>query len=195
METQHDRDCVRVMGIDPGSRTLGFSITTCFPYEQIFQLDEAWTLITEKVLQLKRFRVDRVGEHQVRLEAIEEEVYQALVHFHPDVVIMETPYLGRLPQSFFVLTQVMTAIGRAVERYSSAMILQKIDPATVKKAIGVPGNSSDKELVRKAVEALQCLDNLSDRTLQSLDEHAIDATAVAHYYCVSELGLEWKKPC
>lgn len=194
METQPDRDCVRIMGIDPGSRTLGISITNCFPYEQQLSLIDAWTLHTDQHLRLKRFRADRVGEHQVRLEAIEEEVFQALENFYPDVVIMETPYLGRLPQSFFVLTQVMTAIGRAVQRYSAAMYLDKIDPATVKKTIGVPGNSSDKELVRQAVNALPNLENLSERTLESLDEHAIDSIAVTHYYCVSELGLEWKKP-
>lgn len=194
MVIEHDKDCVRVMGIDPGSRTLGISITTCFPYEQLWQLDEAWTLNTELEIRRNRFRADRVGEHQVRLEAIEKEVLRALQNFYPDVVIMETPYLGRLPQSFFVLTQVMMAINRAVDAYSAAMFLNKIDPATVKKAIGVPGNSSDKELVRKAVELLPNFENLSDRTLGSLDEHAIDAIAVSHYYCVSELGLEWKKP-
>lgn len=194
MDGEHDRDCVRVMGIDPGSRTLGISILTCFPYEQKLQLDEAWTLNTEKVIQLKRFRVARVGENQVRMEAIEEEILMALQNFYPDAVVMETPYLGRLPQSFFVLTQVMVAIGRAVDAYSAAMFLNKIDPSTVKKTIGVPGTSSDKGLVRKAVEGLANLENLSGRPLKSLSEHAIDATAVGHYYCVSELGLEWKKP-
>ena len=158
-------------------------------------MDQAWTLNTELALRLRRFRADRVGDHQVRVEAIEEEVFEALCEFHPDVVIMETPYLGRLAQTFFVLTQVMVAIGRAVERYSAAMYLQKIDPSTAKKAIGVPGNSSDKSLVRKAVLGLKNLDNVSDKPLEDLDEHSIDAIAVAHYYCVTELGLEFKKPC
>lgn len=195
MDTRHDRDCVRVMGIDPGSRTLGIAITTCFPYEQCWTLDEAWTLNTEYHLQQKRFRAARVGDHQVRMEAIEEEVFEALCNFYPDVVIMETPYLGRLPQSFFVLTQVMVAIGRAVDRYSSAMHLEKVEPSVVKKAIGVPGNSPDKTLVAKAVMALKNLENLSEKPLSELDEHSIDATAVCHYYCTTELGLEWKKPC
>ncbi|MOA47364.1 hypothetical protein D3C78_1699920 [compost metagenome] len=74
------------------------------------------------------------------------------------------------------------------------MFLEKIDPSTVKKAIGVPGNSSDKELVRKAVYALPNLENLSDRELDSLSEHAIDSIAVAHWYCVEELGLVWVNP-
>ena len=195
MEVRHDRDCVRVMGIDPGSRTLGIAITTVFPYEQEWTLDEAWTLNTELALRLKRYRAERVGDHQVRIEAIEEEVFDALCEYHPDAVIMETPYLGRLPQPFFVLTQVMVAIGRAVQRYSAAMHLEKIDPSTAKKAIGVPGNSSDKSLVRKAVLGLKNLENVSDTPLTSLDEHSIDAIAVAHYYCVTELGLEFKKPC
>lgn len=189
------RDCVRVMGIDPGSRTLGISILTCFPYEQKLSLDEAWTLNTELDIRRRRARADRLGEGTVRLEAIEQEVALALQNFYPDVVIMETPYLGRLPQSFFVLTQVMMAISQAVAKFSNALYLNKIDPSTVKKSIGVPGNSSDKELMRQAVYALPYLENFTQRELSELDEHAIDATAVGHYYCVSELGLEWKKPC
>jgi crossover junction endodeoxyribonuclease RuvC len=193
METT-DRDCVRVMAIDPGSRSLGISIVDCFLHEQELVLTEAWTLTTEQALRRQRFRAARIGEHAVRLEAIYTEVLHGLQTYYPDAVVMETPYLGRLPQSFFVLTQVMTCIERAVADYSSAMYLQKIDPATVKKAIGVPGNSSDKELVRQAVYALPNLENLSGRSLESLSEHAIDGTAVAHYYCVSELGLKWVKP-
>lgn len=188
MEIEH-RDCVRVMGIDPGSRTLGISIVDCFLYEQQLVLTEAWTLNTEQAIRRNRFHAARVGEHQVRMEAIRDDVLLGMQNYYPDVVIMETPYLGRLPQSFFVLTQVMTAIEQAVAAYSTAMFLEKVDPATVKKAIGVPGNSSDKELMRKAVNALPYLENLSGRTMESLSEHAIDSTAVAHYYCVSELGL------
>lgn len=183
------RDCVRVMGIDPGSRTLGISFVDCFPYEQHLTLTESWTLNTDLAIRRNRFRAARLGEHQIRMEAIHEEVLLAMQNYYPDVVIMETPYLGRLPQSFFVLTQVMTSIERAVCDYSAAMILEKIDPSTVKKAIGVPGNSSDKELVRKAVEGLEYLENLSGRELESLTEHSIDSIAVAHYYCVTELGL------
>lgn len=183
------RDCVRVMGIDPGSRTLGISMVDCYPYENTLSLAESWTLNTELAIRRNRFRAARVGEHQIRMEAIHEEVLLAMQNYYPDVVIMETPYLGRLPQSFFVLTQVMTAIERAVGDYSAAMVLEKVDPSTVKKAIGVPGNSSDKELVRKAVNGLKCLENLSDRDLGSLSEHAIDSIAVAHFFCVTELGL------
>lgn len=188
MDAEH-RDCVRVMGIDPGSRTLGISIVDCYPYEQQLALNDAWTLTTEYRLRENPFRVARVGENQARMEAIEEEILQGMQNFYPDVVIMETPYLGRLPQSFFVLTQVMTAIERAVSNYSAAMYLQKVDPSSAKKAIGVPGTSNDKELVRAAVMGLPYMENLSDRDLKELSEHAIDAIAVSHYYCVSELGL------
>lgn len=191
--TEH-RDCVRVMGIDPGSRTLGISILDCFLYEQQLVLTDAWTLNTEQALRRNRFRAARLGDHHCRMDAIHDEVLMAMQNFYPDVVIMETPYLGRLAQPFFVLTQAMTAIEHAVSDYSSAMHLEKIDPSTVKKAIGVPGGSSDKELVRQAVYGLTNLENLSDRTLESLSEHAIDAIAVAHFYCTTELGIIWVGP-
>lgn len=183
------RDCARVLGIDPGSRTLGISILDYFPYEGKLELVEAWTLVTEQAIRNNRWRTVLIGEHEARLEAISAEILTALKTHAPDAVAMEIPYLKRLPQTFSVLTQVMRAIEYAVKSYSLAMPLAKYDPSTVKKAIGVPGNSPDKTLVYKAVSGLACLENVSGRSLESLSEHAIDATAVAHCYCVDEFDF------
>lgn len=181
-------DCIRVMGIDPGSKTLGIAILDCYPKQNLLVVEEAWTLNTNRHTQRYPERCLAVGELAVRLEAIRLHTRQTLDTYRPDVAIVETPYLGRLPQAFSVLTKCLESLASALHEYSPSLTLSRIDPATAKRACGVPGNSSDKSAIQRALMNIENLRCNAQRPLAEMIEHSTDAIAIGHYYCAEMLG-------
>jgi hypothetical protein len=87
--------------------------------------------------------------------------------------------MGRFPQAFAALTECLTAIRRAVLRYDDFKPLLLVDPPTAKLAVGVKGKGSVKDDVKQGVLSLRNLLNPDNIDIQNLDEHSIDAIAVA----------------
>lgn len=181
-------DCIRVVGIDPGSKTLGIAILDCYQARNLLVVEEAWTLNTNRHIQRYPERCLAVGELAVRLEAIRLHVRQTLDTYRPDATIVETPYLGRLPQAFSVLTKCLETLTVALNEYSPSLTLSRIDPASAKRAVGVPGNSSDKGAIQRALMNIENLRCNAQRPLAEMIEHSTDAIAIGHYYCAEMLG-------
>ena len=80
--------------------------------------------------------------------------------------------------AYAALVECLDAVRRAVIKYDETLSLTVIDPARVKKAIGVSGKSGDKTLVRAALSTMEAFTLMTDISLDKLDEHAIDAIAV-----------------
>ncbi|EKD22653.1 MAG: hypothetical protein ACD_84C00020G0001, partial [uncultured bacterium] len=71
-------------------------------------------------------------------------------------------------------------IRRAVMHYDIWTSLDFVDPPTVKKAVGAHGKSQKYD-VRKKVLALKELCYNGEIPIELLDEHSIDALAVAYH--------------
>jgi hypothetical protein len=56
------------------------------------------------------------------------------------------------------------------------MNFDTIDPSTIKKSIGVKGNSGDKELMREAVRKI----TNNSVPVDIMDEHSIDSIAIGY---------------
>ena len=177
------------MGIDPGSNTLGISIVDAFLDEQRLEIVHTSTLHTKYKVAREKERAEFFGEFQLKLERIFEEICGTLGRYMPDVAIHETPYMKDHATTYARLTQVNSALANACFTHSPIMRMETIDPSTVKKNVGVPGNSNDKELVRKAVRNIGNLTNVSGVSFDAMSEHEIDATAIAYYYCTTFLGI------
>lgn len=190
---EHDGNCFRVVGMDPGSRSLGIAVLDYYPSDGMLCLEKAWTFKTNPVVANNKDRVETYGEMFVRLEAIYDHVLETLSLYRPDHVISESPYMQKHAQAYSVLVQVLAAIASGVHEYSASLVLDKIDPSTVKASLGVPGNSPDKSLMQKAIMSLRYFENRSSINLSELDEHSIDGIGVGHYYCRSALGLRLEK--
>ena len=89
-----------------------------------------------------------------------------------------------MPGAYGALVEVICGIRNAVIRYSDVKPLYKVDPSSVKQAIGAKGNA-DKNAVRDYVSKIPELINNLDNPLCSLDEHSIDAMAVAYHQLLS----------
>lgn len=170
-----------VIGIDPGSETLGLAIIEFDVATLKIVNTQARTFVGTKMVDLDNWNGIIHGDRLGRIQAHKRNLLSVFRNVNPIQVCCESPfYSQRRPSAFGVLMEVLTAIRDAVLEYDSWKILFVIDPPTVKKAVGASGNAK-KEVVREKVIELKELNYLGDTPIEDLDEHSIDAIAVA--YC------------
>ena len=166
----------RILGIDPGTNTLGVAELS-FDVETLEILNmTAKTLTAAK--HTKDFWSNGIhGDRFSRINWLEESLLDILQESDPFQIAIESPFFNRMrPNAFEPLIQIKFAVQRAVQRHSAWRCMYEIDPPTVKKAVGVKGNA-DKFVVRDGLIAM----NLpwTGTAVNMLDEHSIDAGAVA----------------
>lgn len=64
------------------------------------------------------------------------------------------------------------------------MCFYQVDPASVKRAIGAKGNA-DKDVVKYHIGLIPEIVNNLTHPLSAMDEHSVDATAVAYHQFLS----------
>lgn len=166
------------MSIDPGTVNLGVAISDITTGVGMKVLD-ASNLQLKQVLTEERIR-EVTRKFAIR-EAIRNYLYKSLVYWKPSAVISEVPYLNESLNSFLSLYECNLATREAIQMYSATMAFNGVDPASAKKALGIPGNSGDKELVFEKVTNASHID-LSLVEPKQLTEHAIDAILIGNYY-------------
>lgn len=172
---------VRMLSLDPGSRTLGLAIVECNVNSGKLKALFSRTLDTSNGLRHHSFMEEVQGSRFIRLKIIKNFLDTHLREFQPDLVVMESPFGGSNVQAFKILVDVMAQIEKATEEYGRNIALLKVDPPTVKKIHGVKGNSSDKTLMYEAVSKLPNLTLSDGMAFASMTEHEIDAIAVASW--------------
>lgn len=169
----------RIVGIDPGTNTLGVAAVDVDLVTKEIVLLDARTFDANSLLYAYGNTVQWHGERVARLLAHEDTLYGYFRYLGPHSIISESPYMGRFPQAFAALTECLTAIRRAVMRYDTFKPLLLVDPPTAKLAVGVKGKGSTKDDVKNGVLSLRDLLNPDNIDIRNLDEHSIDAIAVA----------------
>lgn len=175
---------LRVMGIDPGTDTLGVSVLdVCLATNRVSIIDaktySGSALSKDLFPHLRTIHGDKYG----RLKAHELNLYWIIEGYGPHEVISESPYMGSFASTYGALLQCLMCINNALMAYDWRMPLLLVDPASVKKNIGVNGKSGDKSLMTKAVLSLiqtGALHNPNNIDIEALDEHSIDSIAVAY---------------
>lgn len=150
-----------VLGIDPGSRTTGYTILRTDPL----------ALVQCGVLKLPPRKV-----LNDRLALLSEDLAELFEEFHPSMLAIETAHLGPFPQAAIVLSEVRGmvkgfAFGRGIRVLEFA-------PAVVKRVATGRGNAT-KPQVRTAI-----MHRLGLRTpppLDASDSAAIALCGVAHH--------------
>lgn len=176
-----DHTPFRVVGIDPGTDTLGVACLELDLEEQRIGLADARTFHGSRMLGPRQSLMGVHGSRFARLDGLEEALVDYFYQAQPHAVCSESPYLNkRFPTTFAALTESLTSIRRALIRYDDRIPLHTVDPAKAKAALGVSGKSGDKLLVQRAVEALN-LPNPNGVDYRLLDEHSFDAIAIGHF--------------
>lgn len=169
-----------IIGIDPGSESLGvaeidFDIRT---FEIVRW--EATTYLGSKLLKGSPWVEEVHGSRYKRLIAHRKNLIKLFEQVQPYIIACEAPFINmRRPQAYGALTEVVYEIRQAVIEHSAWMELYLIDPSSVKNGVGAKGNA-DKDAVKVGIKKIPELATAGKQTLDSLDEHSIDALAVAY---------------
>ena len=180
----HSSPVATIVGIDPGTDTLGVA-SIDFHLETLEILGtQAQTFHGAKDSRgswIAEIHGDRWG----RIDSHHDKLFRLFTRTQPLEVACEAPFINRRqPQAGLALTEVVAMIRHALVSYDSWKRLYMLDPPTVKNAVGVSGRTGGpegKKLMRTAVLGIAELRYNGLTPLDVLDEHAIDAIAVA--YC------------
>lgn len=168
-----------IVGIDPGSETLGLSVIEIDIDTLQIVKSSACTFVGSKMFDDSSWLATSHSNRVARIAAHKQNLVYQLRKIDPICIACESPFYNpRRPNAYGVLVEVLTMIRDAVIEYDVWKTLYLIDPPTVKKSVGAAGNA-DKIKMLEAVINLKSLNLNCDPS--SLDEHSIDALAVA--YC------------
>ena len=170
-------DIIRILGIDPGTDTVGFCIMdvhyetyeTKIVYMHTFHAAKSYHEYTG----LEDFR----GHRDPQLKAISGFLSELLRATQPLLIGAESPFFqyGRV-NAFEALVEVYAMLRETVWQYSPALLLRRIVPFTAKAAVGASHTAEDKkQAVRDGV-----MKHFPELDVSDQEEHAVDAVSVAN---------------
>ena len=175
----NDIKTFNVLGIDPGTDTIGFSILKVSIDDLTIEEANPWTEKVSRFIDEESFEVEVHSAKFSRLNKISEKLLTILDTFRPALVFSEAPFFNRLrPNAYAPLIETVFTIQKTLHSWDNFKPLYMIDPSSVKIAVGARARS-DKIEVKQAIIKIPELTKLIN--FDKLDEHSIDATAVA--YC------------
>lgn len=175
----HSGERYRVLGIDPGSSTLGLTLLEVTLGETPLDVTYSETLtMTGREYPLAE------AHHHVRLARhmeLEDAFLRRLHDLQPHVIASESPFMGRFAAAFKALSECMIIVQRCAYHVNPQLGFHYYAPSQVKSAVGVnlsgrKGRTKDDN--RQAVHGHPDLRWHIDPSTQ--DEHMVDATAVAY---------------
>lgn len=171
-----------LVGIDPGSESLGVSILSFDANFTIRRL-EAATFVGSKLPRLEDTEPIHGARH-ARIAAHYNNLLALLLQYQPIAVVCESPFFqAARPQAYGALTEVLVMIRSALLAYRPNLELNLIDPPTVKKSVGAKGNA-DKVAVKNAIANHPVINSHYRGVVPiwELDEHSLDSIAVVYGY-------------
>lgn len=170
-----------IIGLDPGTDTLGVSILTFNVYSLQIITSEAFTLRGGKMMNKDGWSALQKGERFARIEKLKDKLLDIFNKEMPLFIVSESPFFSRThPMAYGALMEVLTNIHQAAYEHDPWVTLHTIDPPRIKNAVGAKGGSK-KDAVREGVLKLGPeLRFIGPGLLEQLDEHAIDALAAAY---------------
>lgn len=175
-----------VCGVDPGTNHVGFSSLVLDPDTLAIQRVWATSLRVDKLPDYLGYDPTAHTERVEKLLKIRQAVVKLLKHWGPRHLSCESPFYNRLrPGAYGPLVESVLMIKLAAFEHNPSMSFSPIEPSVIKKAVGA-GHISDKYAVKAAILKHPVLSSFG-YPLEDLDEHALDALAVAFAYWKSHL--------
>lgn len=169
-----------ILGIDPGSTNLGIAVLEIDVVSTTIISSAAWTINGDKLVSKDSWIEEIHNGRTNRILAIGNNLSKILNHYRPIAVCSESPFINsRFPLSGIALTEVLCMIRATVMKYDMWRDLILIPPSSVKNAVGA-GGAAKKEVMRDKVMGLSDLNYNGHIAIHLLDEHSIDALAVAY---------------
>lgn len=178
-------NCFNVIGVDPGTDSVGISIYTYSPEKHSVIRSTAITVFGSKMIRYDPF-VNVHGERARRLNALRETLLSMFILHKPTVVVCEHPfYNSAMPGAFEPLVEGVGAVKAALFLYDPNMKVIPVDPPTAKKAIGASGAAKKDAMLAALLNIGPTIafdPTVYGKQLFELDEHSVDALAIGKWY-------------
>lgn len=171
----------RVLAIDNGTDTLGTVIADIDIRKDVMDVIHAETCTASRTAGRWQPIAEIHGPRFARYRALKLYLEDLLEEHDPDAVVVEGPFMHIHAESFAKLRESLYMIRETVMDMCPLMPVHVVAPMSAKKAVKAKHYDKGKDPVREAVLALK--DVYYDRSIDqySLDEHSIDAVAVAYF--------------
>jgi Holliday junction resolvasome RuvABC endonuclease subunit len=176
-----------IIGIDPGTESLGLSIITIDVRSLDILYTQAQTFVGSKLAAFNPW--DELTHHArfTRINALRAAITNTLVYYRPLQVISEAPFWNpSRPGAYQALVEICNAIRGAVYDYDPWRSLYMVEPSILKKTIGAKGGDGKDAIKNAVLNRRQELRVINNSELEWFDDHSIDAIGAA--YC-RVLGL------
>jgi len=177
-----DSPILRIVSIDPGTQTAGFSCIDVDLVTRHYHVVDAVTVRGNDMLREFGDLKDIHEERFLRNLGYANCYFQYLTQWSPATICSEAPYMGRFAAAFKALTEQVTVFRAGAYQWDRAQTFNLYEPSVVKKAMGVKGGSKDKEDMRRALAKRTDVSYGNGISLEKLDEHAIDSVCVAIHH-------------
>jgi len=169
-------DRERVLSVDPGTTHTGFAIVEKDLSTGEIHVPMAFTVHRKDLVRNKPFLSEQYEEREVAVMGYSLSFRNLLLTWEPTVVAVETSYMERFPQAFKALNELSISFIRETMSWDPTVPYKKVTPSAAKVAMGVKGNSSDKDHMRQALFGMPGV--WLPQYASALDEHAVDAICI-----------------
>ena len=173
---------INIIGIDPGTTHLGFSVIKVDVTDLRIKESVAYTLNGSKLSDDNSWLAQTYGDRFNRINALEKSLTEIFQQYNPTIICAESPFFGlRHPNAFQALTEVICAIRNAVYKHDIWMTLKLVPPSSVKQAVFAKGNATKTTMKDCLTNLMPELNYNGNTPFNLLDEHSIDSLAVGYY--------------
>ena len=178
----------RIIGFDPSVDNMGVGILEVDIRTYKVICAQSFTLKGKD--HVKRYaHIAKIhGDRVAKLHGHYNAILNIFDQWDPHAVAIETPFLGRFPAAYGALKECVCIVNQALLTHDFSLKLNEIDPNSVKNALGVSGSSKDKDDMQKALIAKDDISWERDVNPEELDEHSVDAVAVAYWFYEFQFG-------
>lgn len=177
----------RILAIDPGLHHTGMAILEFDTRTGVISRIQANTFNTDRLRQYTGLDEEISGVKRVLIQRLCMTATAMIREHDPWAVACEAPFYNRFrPNAFGVLTEVVANVSMACSLSNPYIPFELLAPQLVKKSIGTAGKKG-KEPVAIALKSIPEIANAMTVSIDSLDEHSIDAIAVG--YCMLKFRL------
>lgn len=174
---------VRSLAIDPSTSRMGVSVIDInLKQTEKFKLVWVETIHGEKQEHISSTNYDDEGAVQSRIYGLSKAYGKLLTFFNPTIVGCEDNFLGPSPDTFKRLIEAVSLLRKETEGYGNGLYMVIVPPKAAKETVGANFKGTQKEDVTKGIKAYPAI-NLNGHSLDSLDEHSIDAIAINLNLC------------
>ena len=155
----------RIMGFDPSTYSVGWAYLGIQNGEYVEQ--HGGTLRAPQ-----KFAVSK------RLADLYDAIVSAIAGYEPDVIAVETPFVGRNPKTTIALAQGMAMVLLAAEQHDPPITLALYSPSEIKAS--VTGNGAASK--RMVAEGVATILGVGLGTFSSDNESDALAIAICHHH-------------